>query len=276
LNAPAERHKAAADARTGAVAFIAVLGGLGGLYYTSRSFQLSREAQMEAQKHANETSRRNAETLALTERGQTTDRYATAVQMLGSSSNEICVGGVYALGHIMLDSPAYERAIVSVLSAFIRHKAKRRDDGLPPWSEDEAERDEVKPSFPIQAALNVFIESRPSATPPDLRDSDLRGARLRTAQLHGASFRRSNLYKAKLQGADLSEASLTDADLTAADLSYANLFRANLRDAQLTVGALSEEQLRNVRNKDRIVWVPKLDDPDLDPSSTGPQTPDPV
>jgi hypothetical protein len=126
LNAPAERHKAAADARTGVVAFIAVLGGLGGLYYTSRSFQLSREAQIEAQKHANETSRRNAETLALTERGQTTDRYAKAVQMLGSPSNEISVGGVYALGHIMLDSPAYERAIVSVLSAFICRRQPHR------------------------------------------------------------------------------------------------------------------------------------------------------
>jgi hypothetical protein len=77
LECSCRRHKAAADVRTGVVTFIAVLGGLGGLYYTSRSFQLSREAQIEAQKHANETSRRNAETLALTElteRGQTTDR----------------------------------------------------------------------------------------------------------------------------------------------------------------------------------------------------------
>jgi fructose-1,6-bisphosphatase/inositol monophosphatase family enzyme len=70
--------------------------------------------------------------------------------------------------------------------------------------------------------------------------------------------------------------SSADANLTEADPSYANLFRANLRDAQLTVGALSEEQLRNVRNKDKIVWVPKKDDLDLDPSTTGSQTPDPV
>ena len=58
---------------------------LGGLYYTSRSFQLTREAQNETQKHANETSRLNAQTLALTERGQITDRYAKAVEMLGKN-----------------------------------------------------------------------------------------------------------------------------------------------------------------------------------------------
>jgi Pentapeptide repeats (8 copies) len=276
LSAPAERHKAAADARTGVVAFIAFLGGLGGLYYTSRSFQLTRESQLRAQEHANETSRLSADTFRLTERGQITDRYAKAVEMLGNPSNEICVGGVYALGHIMRDSPDYERAIVAVLSAFIRHKAKRRDDGKPPWPADEAERDEVKPSFPIQAALNVFVESRSSATPPDLRDSDLRGARLRTAQLQGASFRRSYLYKAKFWGANLSDASFVDADLTGADLSYTIVANATFRRAKLTDGALSRDQLQTVRDGDEIVWIARKRDPDLDPHPADDQTPDPL
>src|SRR5262249_32427222 len=62
---PSERYKAAADARTGVVAFLAVLGGLGGLYYTSRTFEITRKAQVANQSHANETSRLNAETLRL-------------------------------------------------------------------------------------------------------------------------------------------------------------------------------------------------------------------
>jgi len=134
-DAPA-RHKAAADARTGVVAFLAVLGGLGGLYYTSRTFRVSREAQISASDYASQTLRLSQETLRQSERGRITDRYSKAVEQLGDPSHEIRVGGIYALGQIMLDSAQlesplpspYERPIVAVLSAFIRRTAKRNDD----------------------------------------------------------------------------------------------------------------------------------------------------
>jgi hypothetical protein len=90
---PADRHKAVADTRTGVVAFLAVLGGIGGLYYTARTFRVSRDAQIDARNYANETSRLSAQTLRLNERGQITDRYSKAVEMLGSPSHEICIGG---------------------------------------------------------------------------------------------------------------------------------------------------------------------------------------
>jgi len=262
---PSARNTAVADARTGIIAFLAVLGALGGLYYTSGTFRLSRDAQIAARKYADETLRLSTSTLHLTERGQITDRYAKAVEMLGSPSYDICIGSIYSLGHIMLDSPDYEPAIVAVLSAFIRRKAKRNDDLSVPWGEDEAERDDVKPSFAIQAALNVFINSRPTATPPDLRDSDLRGARLRTAQLQGASFRRSYLHKAQLSCANLSGAAFVDADLTEADLTFAYLNDANLKRARLTVGSLTPEQLIDVQNGDEVVWIER--DEYSDPAS---------
>jgi hypothetical protein len=143
----------------------------------------------------------------------------------------------------MRDSPDYERAIVAALSAFVRRKAKRRDDLSVPWGEDEAERDEIKPSFPIQAALYVLAAPRSSSeNTPDLRDSDLRGARLRGAQLQGASFRRAYLHKAELSGANLSRADLTNSDL---------------KRARLTEGALTDQQLAVADNRDKIIWVPR-------------------
>jgi hypothetical protein len=281
LSSAADQQSAEADARTGVLAFIAVVGGLVGLYYTSKTVRVSRDAQISASKYANETSRLTQETLLLSGRGQITDRYSRAVDQLGDKSPEVCVGGIYALGQIMLDTDGgYEPAIVAVLSAFIRRNAKRRDDLSIPWDPDEAERDEVKPSFRIQAALNVFVRSRPSAVPPDLRDSDLRGARLRGAQLTRASLRRSYLYGAKLASANLSGASLhkadltkaeltnailvdadltaadlTDADLLGADLTGANLANADLTGARLIRGTLADAQLRTVRNSDNTEWV---------------------
>src|SRR5215510_15089609 len=62
---PSAQNTAVADACTGVIAFLAVLGGLGGLYYTSRTFRLSRDAQTDARKYADKTSRLSAETLHL-------------------------------------------------------------------------------------------------------------------------------------------------------------------------------------------------------------------
>lgn len=130
--------------------------------YTAGSFRLNRTAQEETSRRAQETASHSAETLRLMEKGQITDRYSKAVEMLGNPTPEICIRGIYALGHIMRDSPTYTDAIVEVLSAFVRRKAKRNPGFSPPWPAAEAKRDEIKPSFPIQAALTVL----PERTPP--------------------------------------------------------------------------------------------------------------
>jgi Pentapeptide repeats (8 copies) len=266
LATPADRYKAEADVRTGLVALLAVLGGLGGLYYTGRTFRLSKDAQIAERDYSQKT-------LRLSEEGQITDRYSKAVDQLGDDSPEVSLGGLYALGRIMRDSPRDEQAVVAVLSAFVRRQAKRNDNLAPPWPAGEAERDEVKPSFRVQAALNVIStrEHCDLAAVPDLRDCDLRGARLKNAKLHAASFRRSYLFKAHLDGADLSEASLVDADLTDARFDGATLMDADLRRATLTgarfkgvdlnrawltIGALGLEQQRAAVNTDKIIWVP--------------------
>jgi Pentapeptide repeats (8 copies) len=252
-----EEQKALADARTGLVAFLAVLGTLGGLYYTAMTYRFANDK-------GQETAALTAGTLRLNERGQITDRYAKAIEMLGSSIPEVCIGGTYALGQIMRDNSAHEKDIVDVLSAFVRRKAKRTSDLSLPWRDDEAERDETKPSFPIQAALDVLAEKRSLAAPVDLRDSDLRGARLRNAQLQGATLYRCYLYKAKLSDANFTNAHFRYADLTGADLRGAvllgaDLREADLRDAKITVGGLLPEQLDQAKNSDQVKWVPPGD-----------------
>jgi hypothetical protein len=271
----AARLSAMAGVRTAMIAFLGVLGGLGGLYYTGRTFRLSRDAQ--AATNAN-----TSKTLHLTEQGQITDRFTKAIDQLGSDSAEVVLGGIYALGRIMRDSPGDEAAIVAVLSALIRRRGKRKPDGTVPWSPDEAERDEVKPSFTIQAALNVIAQRTPAdpLARPDLRDSDLRGARLGGAELTGASLRRSCLWKAHMDGAVLAGASLADADLTearladadlagaslhrsclvkahlaGADLAGADLAGADLKRAVVTEGSLTREQLAAITNRGAIMWV---------------------
>ncbi len=44
-------------------------------------------------------------TVELTEQGQVTDRYAKAIEQLGSGRLDVCIGGIYALERIARDSP---------------------------------------------------------------------------------------------------------------------------------------------------------------------------
>jgi hypothetical protein len=59
----------------------------------------------------------------LTRDGQVTDRYTAAVANLGSSSEEVRIGGLYALQRIAQDSPRDAPTVVQVISAYVRSHA---------------------------------------------------------------------------------------------------------------------------------------------------------
>jgi hypothetical protein len=106
----------------------------------------------------------------VTEQGHLTDRYAKAIEHLGSATIDVRLGGIYALERIAHDSPRVQdqATIVEVLSAFVRvhsdpvYRLRKDQPELKPESKEherelaakhvEAER------FPIdvQAALTVL------------------------------------------------------------------------------------------------------------------------
>jgi Pentapeptide repeats (8 copies) len=175
----------------------------GALIYTARNFALTRH------------------TVELTEQGQVTDRYAKAIEQLGSNNLDVHIGGIYALERISRDSARDHPTVMEVLAAFIRDHSQPDHDG--------GEQDRL--TFPdVQAALTV-IGRRDSKR--DIRRIDLTGAYLRSASLRGADLTHVNLTSAYLARADLDDADLTNADLTDASLTDAKLTRTNLSRAFL-------------------------------------------
>jgi hypothetical protein len=64
---------------------------------------------------------------ALNEQSHITDRYIKAVEQLGSSSVDVRLGGIYALGRIMRDSDTDRQMVVEVLAAYLRHHSSTPD-----------------------------------------------------------------------------------------------------------------------------------------------------
>ncbi|MGW1509143.1 pentapeptide repeat-containing protein [Streptomyces sp. NPDC002394] len=193
--------------------------------------------------------------LRITEQGQITTRFNTAIVNLGSGSVDVRLGGIYALERIMKDSPPDQGSVVSVLSAYLRRHSPVR-----PGTETS---ETSEPSVDASAAMEVLVRRRPEydqgltvlLTGVDLRGwtpahpvaargqhvihlreavltgSDLRGSDFTAADLHGARLDRADLGGAFVMFADLAEASLGEAHLQGA-----TFHGSDLRDVEFCNG----------------------------------------
>jgi hypothetical protein len=171
-----------------------------------------------------ETEHQNREALALQERGQITERFARAIEQIGSEKLDVRMGGIYALEQIARDPPVtLHGPVMEILTAFVRAHA-HRDGGQT-----------AVPSAPLradfQATLAVLGRRRV--------DRDGNSLNLQGVDLHGlhlgadAHLERAVLIAAHLEGADLTEAHFTEADLSRAYLIGAQLVRTRLDSANL-------------------------------------------
>ena len=173
-----------------------------------------------------------ARTFALSRRGQVTDRYAKAIEQLGSDKLDVRIGAIYALERVALDFKRDHPAVMGVLAAFIREHS--HDPG-PAAGPGGARLDgSVRPD--VQTALAVIgrrLVPRDIASQPiDLSGADLAGADLSGAILGGVHFAGTDLSGAKLTGADLSGADLNRANLTGADLTDVSFIGVDLTGAR--------------------------------------------
>jgi hypothetical protein len=235
-----------------------------GIYFTWRSQGLSRQAQEENQR--------------LTEQGQFTERFTSAIDQLGATDDdgnkrlEIRLGGIYALERIARDSPKRDYSpVMEVLAAYVRNNASwpSKEPSTAPKAKEFAVQDKgtktedevntQRPAADILAVVAVLSRekdyvSEEDRIPHDLRRTNLysvnlrgvylRGANFQGANLGGAHLQKANLRGADLQGADLQRALLQGADLREkADLREANLVGANLTGANLTGANLTGANL---------------------------------
>ncbi|MFF5985474.1 pentapeptide repeat-containing protein [Streptomyces olindensis] len=204
--------------------------------------------------------------LRIAQQGQITNRFTAAINNLGSNSEDVRLGGIYALQRIMLDSARDHPTIVSVLSAYARRHAQVPASGFVKEQVDIEEilESPVRPSTDVEAVLSVLAnrsadhdkqarldlrrtdlrgaevfgkgqtpKSRAAFRAADFNGADLRHATFSRVDLRNASFLRSNLAGARFDYVDLSHASMEEADLTHTTIGDANLTRADLNYAKL-------------------------------------------
>ncbi|MGW6415369.1 pentapeptide repeat-containing protein [Streptomyces sp. NPDC055055] len=164
------------------------------------------------------------DTLRVAERDQMASSYTDTVGNLGDDSVNVRISSLYALQRIMKESPREQPAIVEILCAYVRDKARTPSKAKVEAAHKDAE---TKPAEDVQAALNVL-----GARPPGVEGEAV-----------------MDLRRAYLVGADFTDGNFTDADFRGADLTFAQLSgefenvwfnRATLRGAILSRGRFGE------------------------------------
>jgi hypothetical protein len=230
------RLKAVTDTRTAMLAGLVGVGAIGTFWLNSRVYRIT------------------ARTFEVTEQGHITDRYAKAIEHLGSEAIDVRLGGIYALERIAHDSQRDQdqATIVEVLSAFVRvhsdpvYRLRKDRPELRPenWEQERqlAAEQVAAERLPVDvhAAVTVLgrLPLRAGISRADLWRADLARASLTGADLSGAKLQGANL-----SGAQLSEADLSGALLNGTNLSYARLTGADLSGARLIAADLSHAWL---------------------------------
>lgn len=188
--------------------------------------------------------------VALTEKGNTAERFKNAIEHLGHKSVSVHLGGVYALHHVAWDVEDYRWPVRDILCSNIREITTQKDykPRVTTIAESATIHNKsrslviVRPTIEIETILSVLFSKAYHKVYqdlfPNLESANLQGARLFDADLRRANFFNTNLQQvmfgnADLRGALLNFANLQDAYLTRANLQGAHLTSANLQGTYL-------------------------------------------
>ncbi|MBD1844549.1 pentapeptide repeat-containing protein [Cyanobacteria bacterium FACHB-63] len=181
-----------------------------------------------------------------------TDRFAKAVEQLGSPDIHVRLGAIYALERIAKDSPKDHGTVMEVLTAYIRNKSPVPEEWQ--YAKPEERKPLPKVTTDVQSALTVLgrrdVQNDTTGIGPDLSDTNLSEASLDNANFSRASFNRANLTGARILGGDFRGTYFRKADLTVARLDSkfesANFTEADLYGANLSEGDFTKANFHSV------------------------------
>jgi uncharacterized protein YjbI with pentapeptide repeats len=205
----------------GLILFLGALGTVGTFAYGAQTSKATLSEASAAQKEADAA-----------QAGQVASMYSAAITELSSPNQDVRVGGIYALRAVMVGSPGYQLAVISVLASYARvHEVQWNYYGTTPPD--------------LQAAITVIDTRNPANDHGQV--VDLRLVHINGAQMVGARLQRADLDGTLLTAAYLQGAYFQNAHMAGADLDSAHLEGADFKGADLKGTDFCGADLRRVR-----------------------------
>lgn len=196
------------------------IGIVAGLWFTTNSLQATYKQ------------------FGVAERTEFTNRFAKAIEQIGSGNLDVRLGGIYLLERLARDSTADRSTVFSVLGAYVRTHS--------PAVEECGTQSPPTLAVDIQTILDVVgrREGGNASDRIDLSDTCLVGARLSKLQFSSVDLSRSKMRDVVADGAILENAVLEGADLRGANLSHIRAQGAIFGNADLSNAYMDDSDLR--------------------------------
>lgn len=187
-----------------------------------------------------------------------TERFAKAVEQLGHQDSSVRIGAIYALERIASDSTKDQRAVLEILTAYVRERSPLQKKADSKNNKLGDSLSETQLPTDIQSALTVVAnqdETNLGRKVLDLGNSNLSNAVFNGARLYGISFMDTNLSNATFacivngetnecfEEVNLEKASFYDATLKGAFIFGVNLSNAKLRNVDLKSSRIIDTNL---------------------------------
>jgi uncharacterized protein YjbI with pentapeptide repeats len=186
-----------------------------------------------------------------------TERYSKSVELLGSNSIYVRIGGIYALGRVSEDSPRDQYVIRELLLNFVRERSPlEKSKGNKLWQDQKPTATDVQQALIVIEQRDVKNGTRNLAflnlMDLNLTNVNFLGSNLSHSTLTGSNLTNANFFASDLSSSFLNNSKLTDSDLVCANLSGAILTGADLVGAKLTGANLTGATLKgtNLREVD--------------------------
>ncbi len=165
------------------------------------------------------------------------ERFTSAVQLLGHENVDVRLGAIYALERLARDSGEDHWTVMETLAAYVRQHAAITETRKEADEKLKDKNYKPKPAVDVQASLTVIgrrkKEHREKEKPHvgqrlNLTECDLRGADLQAHSIEDQESEDGHFEYAIFSGCWLDKANLQNAHLDGAHLEGANLKRARL------------------------------------------------
>jgi uncharacterized protein YjbI with pentapeptide repeats len=251
--------------------FIQALGGILFLttaFFAWRQLQISRRQMEINYNQLQQSADANARQLEAVKEQQLTDRFAKAIDQLGSDKLDVRLGALHSLGRLAINSPVDREAVAALLEQYISTRS--------PWHPAEDGESITSDVDDVYLFTDILLNSAATATPArklllrfrapdiqlalgilgrrfDLNDAeeiyfqlqqvDLRYAIIRDGHFSESSFIGSHLEGCLADGTHFERATLIGTILTKGYLAGAHMEDANLLGARLEYTVLENADL---------------------------------
>lgn len=210
------------------ITFLGVIGIIGTLFF---NFQRLKRQDNQLEKQQTQIQIQQNQ-IGLQREANIDQRFALAVETLGSKGESARTGAIYSLYHLAMENEKYRQSVMDIICAHMRSTTKNKE---------YIKNYLFSPSNEIQICINIMFKENgiyfnffSNLTQPDLSESILNGCNFSNTECINVNFKNSTINKASFFSSNLSYSEFNESEIIKTDFNKSTLINAQFISSNLS------------------------------------------